>query len=73
MPRNTRRISPALGPRREESDAGLKNLEKMNQRTNCTDVVDYTEHFIKAQGWANKMEIIHNEFVHLQDGLENMP
>ncbi len=72
MPRDTRGISTALRLRREEFDAVLKNLEEMNRRTKRTSPIDRTEKFIKAQGWAKKMEAIHNDLVHLRNGIENI-
>ena len=70
VPQNTRGISTALHLRREEFDAILKNLDKMNRRTKCTHPVDRTEKFIMAQGWAKKMEAIHNDLIQLRNGIE---
>ncbi len=63
VPRDTRGISTALNHRREEFDAVLKNLNKMNWCTNRTHPTDRTQKFIIAQGRAQKMEAIHNELV----------
>ncbi len=72
VPYDTRGISTALNHRREEFDAVLKNLEKMNRRTKRTHPADRTEKFIMAQGWAKKMEAIHAELVEMRSGVENI-
>ncbi len=72
VPRDTRRISTALDLRRQEFDAVLKNLEKMKMRTKSAHPIDRTEKFIKAQGWAKKIEAICNDLVHLRNGVENI-
>ncbi len=72
VPHDTRGISTALNLRREEFDAVLSNLEKMNRRTKRTHPIDRTEKFILAQGWAKKMEAIHDDLVHLRNGIETI-
>ncbi len=65
-------ISTGLNYRREEFDAVLKKLEKMKQRTKRTHPLQRTENFILAQGWAKQMEAIHNNLVHLRNGIETI-
>ncbi len=72
VPHDTRAIFTALNLRREEFDAILKNLDKMNRRTKRTHPVDRTEKFILAQGWAKKMESIHSDLANVRDGIETI-
>ncbi len=65
-------ISTALNNRREEFVAGLQNLENMEGHTKCTNAIDRTERFIMAQGWAKRMEAIHNDLIHLRAGIETI-
>ncbi len=72
VPSNTGGISTALDHRREEFDAVLKDLEKMNRRTKRTHPIDRTEKFIFAQGWAKRMEALYNDLDRLRNGIENL-
>ena len=72
VPQDTRGISTALHLRREEFDAILKNLDKMNRPTKRTHLIDRTERFIMAQGWTKKMEAIFNDLVNLQTGIDTL-
>ena len=64
VPCDARRISTALRLRHEEFDAIIKKLDKFKQLTKRTHQVDRTEKFIRAQGWAKRMEAIYNNLVH---------
>ena len=72
VPHDTRAISTALNLRRDEFDAILKNLDRVNRRTKRTHPVDRTEKFILAQGWAKKMESIHSDLANVRDGIETI-
>ena len=47
----------------------LTGLEKLNRCVKRTHLIDRTEEFILAQGWAETMDPIHDDLVHMRNGI----
>ena len=69
LPQNTSEILTALNRHRDEFDATLKNLQKMNQRITSTHPTDRTKKFILAQGWAKNMAAIYTNLARVRQDI----
>ena len=58
--------------RRDEFDAILLALEKMNRRNKLTHLLGRMEEFIQAQGWGKKMEMVYKDLAHMRNGIETL-